>query len=185
MHAGTCQPAAATCVLQGCRVAARRLRRRVAERSLQRLVRRARALHRHPARTASLPSESSAKPSADRERLPISLIELETSAPAAPEPECPCARLHRSSLRGAMAREVAPTATLVKGQDLQTRRRWARARPQATTAYRHDRASALLAMRMVSRTAASALSARSQRSCLCSRRVRRCDLPLGPLRGAM
>ena len=51
------------------------------------------------------------------------------------------------------------------------RRRLARARPLATTAYLPDRASALLAMRMVSRTAASALSARSQRSCLCSRLV--------------
>ena len=65
------------------------------------------------------------------------------------------------------------------------RRRWERASALATTAYRPDRASALLAMRMDSTTASSALSARSQRSCLCSHRARRCDLALGPLRGPM
>ena len=64
-----------------------------------------------------------------------------------------------------MALTGASTPTLVKGQDLQMRRRWARAPALATAAYRPDRASALLAMRMVSRTAVSALSARSQRSC--------------------
>ena len=64
-----------------------------------------------------------------------------------------------------MAMTGAPTATLVNGEDLQMRRRWARASALATTAYHPDRARALLAMRMDSTTAASALSARSQRSC--------------------
>ena len=185
MHAGTGTPAAATGGLQTCRVAARRLRRRAAESPLQHLVRHARALHSHRARTSLSARERAAESATDPGRLTITPIVLEDSSPPQCQPACPCARRHRCSNEAAMAGHWHRRRLLVNGQDLQMRRRWGRARPQATTAYRLDRASALLAMRMVSRTAASALSARSQRSCWCSRRVRRCELARGPLRGPM
>ena len=77
MYAGLCQPAAVTGELRSTACPDRRLRRPVADNVQKRLVRRARALHRHPARPASRPLNPPAEPCTDRGRVLTYLIEVE------------------------------------------------------------------------------------------------------------
>ena len=70
-----------------------------------------------------------------------------------------------------MASTVHRRVSSARGPHVHVPRICARARALATTAYPPDRAGALVAMHTVARTAASALSARSQRSCLRSQRT--------------